>query len=169
MILIMEWNKSFCEEKNNWYDHAYSNFPYIISKEYSRLFSMLNDGEIYGCIFQIKDVFEVIIKYPILIAASVLVHKGNDEIAKYFSNPSKSLSLGDWVNDLVGEICKCPELDDEKGLKLKQLLKNTRKGFNKNNVVQWRNDKIGHGALEHKDDIELMCHRGRFFLTRPDL
>lgn len=136
-----------------------SSFPLPIVLEYENLRNLAKAGNVYGCLLQIKDLYEVIIKIPVMMAWVIAEKKGDHtsemypELLKRFLG--KQLSMGDWNTiaglfvDSAGVFC----LPDD----LTELLKQTRDLFrkpiaDKENIVKWRNTEIGHGALRVEDD-----------------
>ena len=144
---------TFCQDDDNWYKQGFTDFPYPIAHEYLRLFTMLNDGEVYGCIFQLKDVFEVILKHTVLCLSAV-VAMSDDGIFKTFLDPKKSLALGDWAEMITSDLER-RDIINRDTLYL-SLLKNMKGCFGNDNIVKWRNETLGHGALAYKDDPELV-------------
>jgi hypothetical protein len=104
---------------------------------------MIGKGEVYGAFFLVKDIYEVIIKHYVLCASAIETDCGSDASVKALCNPKISLSMGDWVNTLPAENLK---FFDKKGL-WGRLIGKLRSFYNSNNIVRWRNDNIGHGAL----------------------
>lgn len=149
----MDWNHTFCQDDDNWYKQGFTDFPYPIAHEYLRLFSMLNDGELYGCIFQLKDVFEVVLKHTVLCLSAV-VAVSDDGIFKPFLNPEKLLALGDWAEKITSVLSKHDIIQSDTSYF--SLLKNMKGCFGDNNIVNWRNETLGHGALAYKDDPEIV-------------
>lgn len=153
------WNLQKCNDSTLWKDEGFDNYPYIISREYKRLYYLLEQGKLYGVIFQIKDIFEVMLKFPTLLVLSEFCNnkkrckKENDTLQFLLS---KMLSLGDWC----GLAKKCSQLC--KDHKIANILKDITKIYEKNNITKWRNDTLGHGALmfddtqEFRDDLVKM-------------
>ena len=69
------WFKQLCADETLWQKNVFENYPCIIAHEYWRLYDLLDRGQTYGAFLQLKDVFEVLIKFPTLIAASMLMDK----------------------------------------------------------------------------------------------
>lgn len=153
------WNILLCKHAEIGNENIFQRYPYIIAKEYKRLFSLLEDNKLYGAIFQIKDLFEVLLKLPTLLALNQICNNKNrtqaeNEVLQFFL--SKMLSLGDW-QELAK---KCLVLCSSENLK--EILENIIKTFEKNKITRWRNETIGHGALmfddtdEFRKDLEKM-------------
>lgn len=149
----MDWYHTFCQDDNNWYKQGFTDLPYPIAHEYLRLFTMLNDGEVYGCIFQLKDVFEVVLKHTVLCLSAVVAVK-DDGIFKPFLNPEKLLALGDWAETITSVLAR-HDIIKRDTLYL-SLLKNIKRSYSDNGIVKWRNETLGHGALAYKDDPEIV-------------
>mgnify|MGYP006900521271 CR=1 FL=1 len=42
-------------------------FPFFIAHEYHRFYELLEKGQLFGAFFEMKDVLEVLLKFPILV------------------------------------------------------------------------------------------------------
>ena len=89
-----------------------TNIPYVIYGQYNIVMDMYEKQEYYGAIYQIKDVLELSLKFPLLIMLAIVakhVEDEDDEIAYDISN-KKSFNGGysdvrDFLQDvLCGEI-----------------------------------------------------------------
>lgn len=155
------WGKSISQEESLWIDETIY-IPTILATEYNRLRRLLLDNQIMGGIFELKDVVELSIKLPVILAMAISL---NDETNRLSITKSRafglllsgSLSLGHWVN-----IAK--KLLDESFLSssIKKILSNTleyltvdNKQKESINVVAWRNKRIGHGAFSEKLNDEI--------------
>lgn len=58
-----------------WHTKAFDTYPAVVAHEYWRLYDLLNEEQIYGALLQVKDLFEVILKLPVLAGASILFKK----------------------------------------------------------------------------------------------
>jgi hydrogenase maturation factor len=154
-VISKMWYEELAENSNIWCQEAYCNFPSVIAHEYKRYNDMLMKGEIYGAFLQIKDLYEVKLKFPILIKSAEIYHKENrkDEENKILlSLLCKPLALGDWLS--IGRtICSINNSKDEKIL---EILKDVIKRYEDEKIVNWRNDKIAHGALQFDIDDEFI-------------
>ena len=146
------WDKDFLINDKNWHMDTFSSAPYIIATKYRTLYKMVKSLEFYGAFFTIKDLFEIIIKYYSLCACAISAKDNNEDIVKILCNPTKSMSLGDWVNTLTTEEIRFYGKKSLWGRLLSQL----RYFYNENNIVRWRNDNIGHGALASVNDQEFI-------------
>lgn len=150
---MMEWYHAFCQDDGKWYKQGFTDFPYPVAHEYMRLFAMLNDGEIYGCIFQVKDVFEVLIKHTVA-CLSALVAKNDDSVFRLFVDPLKFPALGDWAETIAASLAKYDVIKSDTSCL--PFLKVLQRFFATNKIVNWRNETLGHGALAFKDDPEVI-------------
>lgn len=155
------WYRNLADNKQLWNEVILLESPSLIAQQYEMLHRLLSEGATYGALFKVKDLLEVILKFPSLILVSEMVEVEKDsskhnEILSFMT--SKPLSLGDWQQIAI-------KLINTNGLsKLIDILKDINKVFTKNNIVLWRNDRIGHGALlldtevEFQQDIESMIY-----------
>lgn len=131
--LICEWN-----------DQNSSKIPYIIRREYLRIFSLLEEGQIYGAFFQLKDVFEIILKCNVLIVAGEIINKisyTDEEGNLIFRLFEKDLCIGDW--ETICSVFKGKSNYNS----INKLSKEISKIYSSKYISKWRNDWIGHGAL----------------------
>ena len=125
-------------------------FPAPIVHELRRLRSIFEQRQVFAMVFQIKDVGEVLMKFPVLCSAAYLK---NDVITKKLIE--KPLSLGDWQG-IASELLKQSQhqyvytLPDS----LRTILVDILRMYQKSLFVNQRNRFIGHGALGFDDNAE---------------
>jgi len=148
-----EWHQALYNNADIWNDELLNlNIP-IISHEYKRVQALLSQGQYFGVLLQIKDFLEVLLKLPVLIILNEKFNtqcESNEIKAFILSSLEKPLSLGHW-HELATLIKKNDLIEDEN---FKKLINNIVKLYNRNNIIKWRNDEIGHGALSLDDDKE---------------
>lgn len=81
---------------------AFDEFPSVIAHEYHNLYILLGQGHVYGAYFKIKDVFEILLKFPLLIYISQIFHEQKEDLKEEEKLLIKSMfisniSLGIWV------------------------------------------------------------------------
>lgn len=86
-----QWLKDYNSSAKLWDNSLFPELPALIGHEYSRLKWMFERGMVYAGIIQIKDVFEVTMKFAILCAASYL--KEPEITTELVRAP---LSVGSW-------------------------------------------------------------------------
>lgn len=167
-LLIMEneirqntdWLKELADDASLWEERAYEEMPAVIAHEYKRLHELAKDGNVYGTMLQLRDVFELSLKYPFLIGLCILQSSGNSEagalyrefMSKFFS---ESMTLGKWFES----VRKLNEQNQYLPEALAKIIKKTISLYGNNHVIgeyhgviNWRNDTIGHGALRLEAD-----------------
>lgn len=146
------WFKRLCCDETLWQKEVFETYPCIIAHEYWRLYDLLNQGQTYGAFLQLKDMFEVLIKFPTLIAASMLYGKrerSDEENKILIALLEKWLTLGTWeeIARIMG-----------RKVKLQQSIADIQQDivllFHEHAVREWRNKVIGHGALAFDADDE---------------
>ena len=80
-------------------------FPFFIAHEYHRFYELLEKGQLFGAFFEMKDVLEVLLKFPILVGTAYIESKREPEEGKRCLETliAHPLSLGQWAaygNDL---------------------------------------------------------------------
>ena len=147
----MKW---FKENKCKYYiEEVTDKYPSIISHEYKRLLDLLDCGQLYGAFLQVKDVYEVLLKFPMLIIVSEInMKKEKLDLEKKLLGEllNKTLALGHWQENayviIKNKLCDTPDI--------LKLLKDIVEIIEQNQIIKWRNDKIGHGALGFDYDIK---------------
>ncbi|MGL5479035.1 MAG: tetratricopeptide repeat protein [Clostridium sp.] len=138
---------------SKWNNENSSKIPLIIRREYLRVFSLLKNGQIYGAFFQLKDVFEIILKCNVVVVASEIINKESytdEEGNLIFKLFEKDLSIGDWES-----ICRTFN-GKSKYNSINILSKEINKIYSSNQISKWRNDWIGHGALAISSNEEFI-------------
>ena len=160
----MPWYEALAVNEAKWNVDVMNEGPSLIAHEYQRLRDLLFDGQTYGLLIQLKDVFEVILKFNATIIISTIYEKHHhEELTKEEMDVvqfllSKPLSLGDWLS-IAHLLGKCtlthPTMD---------VLRDIEKFYNKQQIVSWRNQQLGHGALgfdleaTFQEDIEKLLN-----------
>lgn len=89
-----------------------------------------------------------------MLCLSAVVAVKDDGIFKPFLNPEKLLALGDWAEKITSVLAR-HDIIKRDTLYL-SLLKNIKRSYSDNGIVNWRNETLGHGALAYKDDPEIV-------------
>ena len=145
-----------------WVAAVADTWPGPIAHEYQRLRQVLEQGQIVAAIFQLKDVAEVLIKFPALVMARDLIQHGDAEAAATARRGlfGGLLSLGTWASIVREQLApQVVRLTPAGRLLLPELgtvfvamgkagqtpetpwLKTLCK------LVEWRNAALGHGAF----------------------
>lgn len=156
------------------------NVPTVINDKYDLLKEIILSGNAYHAILCVKDLFETIMKVPAVMGL-VLVNKYIEEDNEFLSQGeaeskelnyvslkqildrmlSNPLSMGGW-HELIQKLVKSKDYF-ELDIKVVNILMRTDQAINHeiskgksgkyNNVVNWRNEVIGHGVISANDDI----------------
>ncbi len=135
-------------------------YPPVIAHEYRSLYELIRQGQTFGAMLQIKDLFEVLLKLPVLLTASLVYENYMRQVSEsgkklLISLLEKPLSLGDWeriANTIRKDKISMPELQP--------ILADICLIYSRYGITEWRNDTIGHGALacdldeRFKEDLE---------------
>lgn len=141
-----------------WFEAACTRWPAPIAHELARLAEMLRDGtDTGGCLFQVRDVAEVLLKTIALsFAADLLANCPSlvSQVSRQLLNGQ--MSLGSWLA-MVRELQKlAPKDTGSAALLLPELRELTATGhpFYKSieEYVPMRNRDIGHGAYRSDSD-----------------
>jgi tetratricopeptide (TPR) repeat protein len=153
------------EADDLFYAGAFDTYYPLLAHEYHVLYRFIKEQNYFGALLEYKDVVEIVLKFPVLIAINHLWRKDNYELPEEKSILElllgKPLSLGDWKAICELFIKLYGRKDAEKNNiaeSLKPILEEVRKFYDKERIVNWRNETIGHGALQTnlESDAEFM-------------
>lgn len=166
---------NFCQKLarySEWNETVFKEWPGPLAHEAWRLKEVLEQGQIIGAIWQLKDLAEVMIKLPAVIMASDYLEHGSDvdtknRISSFFF--SKPLSMGSWLA-LAGDHLPKAILSEDQGAfvapEIAGIFRQTKGKKRPSNayelireIVVWRNEELGHGAFrlqpeEFEKDLE---------------
>ena len=128
----LPWNIQKCKDNSIWENDAFDLYPYFISKEYKRLYDLIKKNKLYGALFQIKDIFEILLKLPIIIIVNkcyINNNRGDKEEEIIYKLFSKKLSLGDWLK--IAKLCLKLNHKNE----IMYILKDIDKIYTENNII----------------------------------
>ncbi len=154
-----EWNEILLKSRTHFDVSFISDLNTVWAQEYKIIEDLLVSKQIYGIVFQIKDLYELIIRLPVLVAASFAIKQDQDVKAKEFIYYllSKPLSLGDWrfllnlSKDVIEKNTAVPKEVVDVVSCVRKLVNSDRNG----DIVNWRNSTIAHGAAKQLNDSEL--------------
>jgi len=140
-----------------WLEAVVDYWPGPIAHEYQRLRELLLDGEIVSAVWQLKDVGEVLIRFPACVMARDVIENGIDlrfksEIRTQMLGPP--LSMGGWLT-LAEKLSSHIRTKSEAGFNCPQIAGLFRSERNKEtglakflkDLTGWRNKSFGHGAF----------------------
>lgn len=173
---VGQWECQDCEERfvseervcvvlansSEWVGGVLDDWPGPIAHEYARLRGLLSQDQLVAAVWQLKDVGEVLIRFPACVMARDVLEHGSDsafklEVRRTLLGPP--MSMGGWqglserlanhiTNAATRDAFLAPEVASlfwEKGRRpggqdtgLNQLAKN---------LTTWRNRSFGHGAF----------------------
>lgn len=136
--------------------------PSMIHFEYSQLKNLAVEGQVYGVLLQCKDTYETILKIPVIMALVIIDSDSKYKDGSEYNDIMKTflqapMSMGNWENLARVIIKKNKKLNLPETLI--NILEKTRTLYNTeitakvSDVVAWRNETIGHGALKFEDDV----------------
>ena len=154
--LIDIWDKEYARAE------GLDNVPAMLCYSYNQLINLVKNGQVYGVLLQIKDVFEQLYKIPLVMTLIVLDSESKYKDEKEYSDIIKSaigspMSMGQW-DALANTIIKSSRSIDLPE-NLITILKRTRTLYRTEisptapDIINWRNNTIGHGVLKFEDDL----------------
>ena len=154
LIHSKEWLKTISLSAEMWADDSIDSWPSIIAYEYRLLHRLCEEEQPYGVLICLKDNFEIFLKLEVLLSFSWADQNMDEDFRKRVISQitTPNLTMGAWM-DLAKILVKETEASG-KILPDELPLKEVRKYYNKKNIVNWRNRKIGHGAMELEEDEE---------------
>lgn len=169
-----KWNSGLLADE--YWDHSIILVaPVSLSISYQQLYNYVEEGNIGCTLFLIRDVFELMIKLPVVILLdgiySVLERKGQPDmflrehpkLKSLYANSMQILTTGKWWEcvrlgaGLIKEFKNEDLFSNETELAYKETLEYLQKiykmfwfqipGQSKVNMVSWRNRAVGHSCL----------------------
>lgn len=150
------WYTQLAEEDELWNKKFIQEAPSIVAYEFAILRKYLHNGSVYALPMKIKDNFEALIKFFVIIKLSKAMsnkafqQKHAKILHKFLT---KTLSMGDWVsiaNEIIESTDKTITIKDT----ILKNLSNICKICQENKIVNWRNNTIGHGALTPAETLD---------------
>ncbi len=138
----------YIDREPDLYEKITAEFPYFIAHEYRRFYELLDNGQYFGAYFEMKDVLEILLKFPALLATAYIENTQDNVPEKKSCLRNliqKQMSLGEWEKYTRNVMNSVKE--DKKIQPLYLTLKSILKIYSKEKVINWRNNQIGHGAV----------------------
>ena len=157
---MSKWLKELADNSKFW-AQGVGTLPEPIACTYDRLQEMAQQGNVYGCLLQLKDAYEIAMKIPVLSALIFLDSEYEDSLVKERKISERliltPLAIGGWY-ELALSILKADKRNHfELAGSIKKILEKTKDLYNKrvsseySNISNWRNETIGHGMLRCED------------------
>ncbi len=143
-------------EEGLWYDSAFDNFFSVIAHEYHSIQELLKMGKIAGAFLQMKDLLEVLLKFPVIVEIAGLVQgeKDPEDYKLLYKLLGQALSLGHW-REILKKMAERKRHtifpSDFLAAVFKMCNDEYQFADKKCDIVKWRNEKIGHGAYSTND------------------
>lgn len=164
-------NAEFCNKLasiTNWPQNVLRLWPGPIAHELFRLKTLLEEGHFLGAVWQVKDVAEVLIKFPgVIMARDVLVNSSDMKLKSDLRSGlfRAELSIGKWL-EIVRDALSNKVLNFRNSElffpEFSYLFRNhhgvIHAAKNLDKLVYWRNNTFGHGAFRldmnsYRDDL----------------
>ena len=148
------WLAQIAGETEYWLPDTEKAYPSVIAHEYRSLRKYCRNKEPYAVLLSLKDNFEAILKLEVLLAYAWAARNTNEtfeaQTVSLLTTPN--LSLGAWMElaSVLGKRLKKVRAGLPDAIPLEKL----RKRYLKAEVVNWRNSKLGHGAMGISEDEE---------------
>jgi hypothetical protein len=141
-----EWALNVAEQQKFWCAEVLNSFPEMFRIMYQKLQRMAYEGNIYGLFLELRYFYEALIRWYVLTGISYAEYIGNKAFVAMLFDPERSLSFGDWAGVIPQKLILCPQIE---GTSLWTLLEELPRQYERAKIVRWRNDTVGHGALQH--------------------
>lgn len=156
------WAHSIAENPEFWYEQMGVHYPEMLKSMYREIRQLAVDGSTYGMLLELRCLFEALIRWYVLIGIAYADYQEKKQLVALLFDPERSLSFGDWVQVFPRRLAQDPQV----GLNsLGALLTNLNKRYAKAQVVSWRNETIGHGALQPDTSQTFQAETERMLLT----
>ena len=157
---LFDINQTLKNTTDLWDDRVFDSFSCVLGHEYKRLYSLSQSNNVYGVFLQLRDVIESTVKFIVLIACAWGKHKKingrEDGYEKQIA--TDRLSLGCWVELSKRYIRpfyeKLTHTNEALPAPVWDIVSAIPGWAEKNKLVNWRNEKLGHGAIGFDDDPE---------------
>ena len=163
------WLAKIAEDTECWIPDAEKAYPSVIAHEYRSLRDYCRNKEPYAVLLSLKDNFEALLKLEVLLAYAWAARNTDEafeaQTVSLLTTPN--LSLGAWLElaSVLGKGLK----NTGAGLPDSIPLEKLRKRYLKAEVVNWRNSKLGHGAMGMSEDEEFRLDIREKILLLKDL
>ena len=155
-----DWLKALADDASLWEERAFEVMPAVIAYEYKQLHKLAKAGNVYGTMLQMKDVCEIILKYPMILGLCILQTDNKPDDKQFYQElilgilEETSMVLGKWVGKV--ETLRKKQLP----IILCNIINRTldfwgHKIGSHNDITNWRNQTIGHGVLRSEDNRDL--------------
>ncbi len=148
------WLLKIADDEDKWASDVENTFPAVLAYEYKCLKEYCKKDEPFAVLLSIKDNFEALLKFEVLLAYAWAAKNTNDAFKANTLSliVTPNLTLGSWielasiiVRDLKKENLQLPDIIP---------LDSLRKIYIEEEIVNWRNTNIGHGAMALETDDE---------------
>lgn len=139
------WLKQLLQNETLWYHDDKNIYPALIHRQYDHLHILAAQGELYGFFLQLRDIFEALIRWYDLTCFAFAAYMQDMDAVSLLCDPEHAYSFGDWVQIPPTKLNQSPYI---KKTSIGKLLANLNRQYNKMKIVFWRNESIGHGALQ---------------------
>ena len=144
------WLLAISANKEYWKSQFFEKLPVFIAHEYRRLWLMTCRPNVFCMVYQLKDVGEILLKFPVLCAAAYL---NDDAVSSLLVK--KVLSIGDWkdiASTLIGKYNGKPRFELPECLR--KILTGIKKIYDQTDIAYYRNDYLAHGAMGFEDNAD---------------
>lgn len=148
------WVQQLATKEDLWYSSEKSIYGPLLHQLYGRLRNLASRGELYGFFLQLRDFFEAMIRWYDLTGIALAAYHQDTDTVSMLCDPQHAFSFGDWVQIPSAKLRHSAFIRDTS---LEKLLGLLVKQYNKNKIVFWRNESIGHGALQPDTSHEFLC------------
>lgn len=139
------WIHALGQKPECWYSNMVDSYPEQLCQMYATLRRMAEEGKVYGFFLELRDIYEGLIRWYVLTGIAYAECLGEKKLVALLCDPERSMSFGDWVNVFPRCLAKHLQIGNSP---LGKLLAALEKQYNKEGIVRWRNEAIGHGALQ---------------------
>ena len=160
-MALNQWLRDLGNDDSLWPSEYREVLPSAVNFEYDYLRALAKDGNVFGVLLQIRDVFETLMKIP-CVMGMIIIDENDNEISKGYLEimdgvlNKKGMTIGDW--DMIAGLLRNKKYGFQLPVSLLRILNRTRSlydepiGPEEKNIKKWRNDTVGHGALRFEND-----------------
>ncbi len=101
--------KELAQKADTWYSDTKTEYPELFYHLYDQLRDFAGQGNPYGFLFRLKNLFEILPKWYVLTGIALAKETQNIELVAKLCDPENPLSFGGWVS--LGDVLNgCAEI-----------------------------------------------------------
>ena len=128
-MALNQWLRDLGNDNSLWPSEYREVLPSAVNFEYDYLRALAKDGNVFGVLLQIRDVFETLMKIP-CVMGMIIIDENDNEISKGYLEimdgvlNKKGMTIGDW--DMIAGLLRNKKYGFQLPVSLLRILNRTR-------------------------------------------